>query len=112
MPQWDFLDFLNDAASAYPGFELVRRAEVVAPVERGGRVTGVRTADGRTFDARLVIAADGRNSVLRGGLPSQKIGAPMDVFWFALPKRTTADNASMGVFDAGRIVILIDLGDY
>jgi 2-polyprenyl-6-methoxyphenol hydroxylase-like FAD-dependent oxidoreductase len=112
MPQWDFLDFLNDAASAYPGFELVRRAEVVAPVERGGRVTGVRTADGRTFDARLVIAADGRNSVLRGGLPSQKIGAPMDVFWFALPKRTTADNASMGVFDAGRIVILIDRGDY
>lgn len=112
MPQWDFLDFLNDAATAYPGFELVRRAEVVAPVEQGGRVTGVRTADGRTFDARLVIAADGRNSVLRGGLPSRKIGAPMDVFWFALPKRTTADNASMGVFDAGRIVILIDRGDY
>jgi len=112
MPQWDFLNFLAEAASAYPGFELVRRAEVVAPVEQDGRVTGVRTVDGRTFDARLVIAADGRNSVLRGGLPSRKIGAPMDVFWFALPKRTTADDASMGVFEAERIVILIDRGDY
>lgn len=114
MPQWEFLDFLHEAAGAYSGFELIRNAAAEGLIKRKGRVHGVRLANDDTVEARLVIAADGRGSVLRAaaGLPQRTIGAPMDVFWFALPKGTEAENATMGVFEAGRIFVLIDRGDY
>ena len=61
-----------------------------------------------------MIASDGRRSVLRGeaGLPLVSLGAPMDVFWFRLPKAPAAENETTGVFAAGRILALIDRGDY
>ena len=43
MPQWDFLDFLAEKASAYPEFTLIRNAEVKDVIVEGGRVVGVRT---------------------------------------------------------------------
>jgi 2-polyprenyl-6-methoxyphenol hydroxylase-like FAD-dependent oxidoreductase len=36
----------------------------------------------------------------------------MDVFWFAVPKERTPDNRSTGVFGSGRILAMIDRGDY
>ena len=89
MPQWDFLDFLRDEAAAYPGFTLDMEAPVDGFVEEDGRVVGVRLADGRELRAgKLVIAADGRSSLVRrlGLLPVETLGAPMDVFWFRLPQ--------------------------
>lgn len=112
MPQWEFLDFVAATAARYPGFELRRNCRGLDPIEADGRVVGVRTADGETIAARLVLACDGRDSRFRAGLPLTTVGAPMDVFWFRLPKRDAPDNASMGVFDSGRIFILIDRGDY
>jgi 2-polyprenyl-6-methoxyphenol hydroxylase-like FAD-dependent oxidoreductase len=115
MPQWDFLDFVADEAARYPGFSLERCAEAVGAIEEGGRVVGVCTADGDTYRARrLVIAADGRHSAMRegAGLPLETIGAPMDVFWFRLPKHAEPDNETVGVFEAGRIFVLIDRRDY
>jgi 2-polyprenyl-6-methoxyphenol hydroxylase-like FAD-dependent oxidoreductase len=112
MPQWDFLDFVAQAARRYPGFELRQSCAGEALVEEGGRVVGVRTSAGDELRARLVIASDGRDSRFRAGLPVRIIGAPMDVFWFRLPKRAQPDNNSMGVFDAGRIFVLIDRGEY
>jgi 2-polyprenyl-6-methoxyphenol hydroxylase-like FAD-dependent oxidoreductase len=112
MPQWDFLDFVAQAARRYPGFELRQSCAGEALVEEGGRVVGVRTSAGDQLRARLVIASDGRDSRFRAGLPVRIIGAPMDVFWFRLPKRAQPDNNSMGVFDAGRIFVLIDRGEY
>src|SRR3546814_16186167 len=55
-----------------------------------------------------------RHSVRRAqsGLPQQTIGAPMDVFWFRLPKTAAPDNETMGVFEAGRLFVLIDRRDY
>jgi 2-polyprenyl-6-methoxyphenol hydroxylase-like FAD-dependent oxidoreductase len=113
MPQWDFLDFVADEARRYPHFTLLQNTEAVALVERGDRVQGVRLADGQEVHARLVIACDGRHSVLRdqSGLPSTVIGAPMDVFWFRLPKKP-GPNSSAGVFDTGLILAMIDRGDY
>jgi 2-polyprenyl-6-methoxyphenol hydroxylase-like FAD-dependent oxidoreductase len=73
---------------------------------------GVRTSGGEEVRARLVIASDGRDSRFRVGLPQRVIGAPMDVFWFRLPKQAQPENDSMGVFDTGRIFVLIDRGDY
>jgi 2-polyprenyl-6-methoxyphenol hydroxylase-like FAD-dependent oxidoreductase len=47
----------------------------------------VTLASGETLPARLVIAADGRRSVLRDAaeLPLEDLGAPMDVLWFRIP---------------------------
>jgi 2-polyprenyl-6-methoxyphenol hydroxylase-like FAD-dependent oxidoreductase len=113
MPQWDFLDFVAEEAARFPAFTLRRNAEAIALVEREGRVQGVRLADGEEIGAELVIACDGRRSVIRdqSGLPLTEIGAPMDVFWFRLPKPPGPNN-SMGVIDTGLILALIDRGDY
>ena len=112
MPQWDFLDFVADAARRYPSFELRRSCEGSELIEQGGRVCGVRTSEGGDIRARLTIAADGRDSRHRDGLQTTVIGAPMDVFWFRIPKVAQPDNDTMGVFDTGTLFVLIDRGDY
>jgi 2-polyprenyl-6-methoxyphenol hydroxylase-like FAD-dependent oxidoreductase len=89
MPQWDFLDFLRDEAEAFPGFALRMEAPVVDFMEEGGRIAGVRLTSGEELRAgRLTIACDGRDSLVRQRrlLPLEDLGAPIDVFWFAIPK--------------------------
>jgi 2-polyprenyl-6-methoxyphenol hydroxylase-like FAD-dependent oxidoreductase len=117
MPQWEFLDFVAGEARLYPHFRLVTEAEATGLVHEGGRVSGVRyrhEGEEKRIPARLVIASDGRRSVLRGeaGLTVRDLGAPMDVFWFRVPKARTAENATTGVFAPRRIVALINRGDY
>ena len=88
MPQWDFLDFLAEKASAYPEFTLIRNAEVKELILDADRVVGVRTPD-LEVRAELVIAADGRASAVRtaAGLEIAKAHSPMDVLWFRLKWR-------------------------
>ncbi|HLL30046.1 MAG TPA: FAD-dependent oxidoreductase, partial [Allosphingosinicella sp.] len=117
MPQWHFLDFVADEARRYPHFSLLTDCEAFALTRREGRVTGVRYRSGgeeSELPASLVIASDGRRSVLReeAKLPLRSFGAPMDVFWFRIPKARAAQNESIGVVVAGRIMALIDRGDY
>jgi 2-polyprenyl-6-methoxyphenol hydroxylase-like FAD-dependent oxidoreductase len=117
MPQWEFLDFVAEEARRYPHFSLLMSAEGIGLVEEAGRIAGVRFRRGdeeEILRSRLVIAADGRHSALRGlgGMAVRDLGAPMDVFWFRLPKARTAENDTTGVFAAGRIIALIDRGDY
>jgi 2-polyprenyl-6-methoxyphenol hydroxylase-like FAD-dependent oxidoreductase len=114
MPQWDFLDFVSDTAHAYPAFALRMECEATGLVSEGGRVVGVTTATGETLRAKLVIAADGRRSVLRdaAALPIEDLGAPMDVFWFRVSKARDSENRTTGVFAAGKLMALIDRGDY
>ena len=114
MPQWEFLDFIGAAAEAYPGFTLRMNCAATGVVTEGGRIAGVTTSEGEHLRAKLVIAADGRRSVLReaAALPRKDLGAPMDVFWFRVPKQREALNRTTGVFAPGRIIALIDRGDY
>jgi 2-polyprenyl-6-methoxyphenol hydroxylase-like FAD-dependent oxidoreductase len=117
MPQGDFLDFLSGRASRYPGFALRMRAEVDGLLEEDRRVVGLHatTPDGPLeVRAALVVGADGRTSVVRAqaGMQVQEFGAPMDVLWFALPRHQTDPQGSMGRFDAGRIFIWLNRGDY
>lgn len=112
MPQWDFLDFVAEAARRYPTFTLRQSCEGASLIEEAGRVAGVRTTEGEEIRARLTIACDGRDSRHRAGLPATVIGAPMDVFWFRIPKSPQPDNETMGVFDTGILFVLIDRGDY
>jgi len=117
MPQWDFLAFLARHASAYPTFQLRTRTEATGLLEEDGRIAGVEALapEGRVqIGADLVVAADGRHSVLRdrAGLSAETLGAPMDVLWFRLP-RTSGDPANvMGRFDPGRIFITLNRGGY
>lgn len=115
MPQWDFLDFLRGEARAFPGFRLAMNAAVEGFIEDGGgRIGGVRLADGRELASRLVIAADGRSSIVRrtGMLKVQTLGAPMDILWFRVGKVENAGGALRGSFEQGRLAVLIDRGDY
>ncbi|WP_293940496.1 FAD-dependent oxidoreductase [Sphingomonas sp.] len=112
MPQWDFLDFLRDEASAFPGFALEMNAAVTGFTQTDGRTSGVTLADGRAIVADLVIAADGRSSLARRLLPLEVLGAPMDVFWFRIGKANKAGGALRGSIAAGRMVVLIDRGSY
>jgi 2-polyprenyl-6-methoxyphenol hydroxylase-like FAD-dependent oxidoreductase len=117
MPQWDFLDFLARRAMRYPGFRLEMRAEATELIEAAGRVAGVRgitPAGPLEVRADLVVAADGRSSVLRerAGLSVEDLGAPMDVFWFRLSRRPQDPMATMGRFDIGRIFVLINRGEH
>lgn len=113
MPQWEFLDFVANEARRFPAFTLRMEAEAQDLVWEAGRVAGV-VCNGAAVRARLVIAADGRSSVLRekARLKVVDLGAPMDVFWFAVPKDRSAENQSTGVVTGGRILALLDRGDY
>jgi 2-polyprenyl-6-methoxyphenol hydroxylase-like FAD-dependent oxidoreductase len=117
MPQWDFLDFLARHARRHPTFRLEMRAEATGLVEEAGRVTGLRAVtEGGPLEVRadLVVAADGRSSVLRerAGLRVQDLGAPMDVLWFRLFRRPEDPASTMGRFDIGRIFVLINRGEH
>jgi 2-polyprenyl-6-methoxyphenol hydroxylase-like FAD-dependent oxidoreductase len=112
MPQWDFLDFLRDEAKAFPGFQLEMEQPVTGFIEEGRRTTGVELADGRKLGAKLVIAADGRDSIVRNMLPLEDLGAPMDVFWFRIAKQQGTEGALRGNIERGRLLVLIDRGDY
>ncbi len=116
MPQWDFLDFLADAAKRYPGFHLIMQANVTDLIEEGGRVAGVRaaTADGPLdVRARLTVGCDGRHSTVRAkaGLEVEDIGAPIDVLWMRI-SRLPGDPGFGGRIAAGSFFAVLDRGDY
>ncbi len=117
MPQWDFLNFLARHGKAYPKFKLLMETEAIGLVPEGERTIGVRTRSGgeeNVIRADLVIAADGRNSTLRpaAGMTPVEFGAPMDVMWFRLARETGDTRETQARFDAGRIFIMLNRGDY
>ncbi len=117
MPQWDFLNFLAAQAKRFPTFALRMQHEVVDLLFDGDRVFGVRveTPDGeRDFVADLVIGADGRHPVThtRANLELQEFGVPIDVLWMRLSKRTNDPPQSLGFFQHGKLLVLLDRGDY
>ncbi|MCV7443066.1 FAD-dependent oxidoreductase [Mycobacterium paraense] len=113
MPQWDFLDFLAEKASAYPEFTLIRNAEVKDLIFDGERVAGVRTPD-LEVRAELVVGADGRKSAVRdaAGMTIAAAHSPMDVLWFRLKWRPGDPQELFGVIRRGLLMAMIYRGDY
>jgi 2-polyprenyl-6-methoxyphenol hydroxylase-like FAD-dependent oxidoreductase len=113
MPQWDFLNFLAREGARYPQFRLEMSAEVTGLVEDRGKIGGVRVS-GKEIRADLVIGADGRHSTVRAlaGLEVENLGAPIDVLWFRLSRKSMDPKTSMGRFDAGAALVLINRRDY
>jgi 2-polyprenyl-6-methoxyphenol hydroxylase-like FAD-dependent oxidoreductase len=116
IPQWDFLDFLAGKARAYPGFRLLMNTQVTELVQDAGRVVGVRasTPEGALdVQARLVLGADGRHSVVRRSASLKVVSdaPPMDVLWFRLSRRP---GEELVFFRPGRghVIICINRGEY
>jgi 2-polyprenyl-6-methoxyphenol hydroxylase-like FAD-dependent oxidoreductase len=117
MPQWDFLDFLARQARRYPSFHLMMEAEAVDLLRDDGRVSGVRvrTLQGQQdIRAQLVVACDGRHSVLRerAQLVVQDIGAPIDVLWLRVSKSPGDPGQTFGNIAPGGILVALDRTDY
>lgn len=117
MPQWDLLDFIAGQGRKYSAFDLRMSTEATGlTYDANGRASGVTLASGATLPARLVIAADGRRSVLRAAaqLPLEDLGAPMDVLWFRIPVPAGMDmtEVALGSIDRGGMVVAIPRGDY
>src|SRR5205807_1074694 len=117
MPQWDFLNFLAERGACYPTFTLRMRAEVTGLIEEAGCVVGLHatTSEGPLeVRANLVVAADGRHSVVRAraGLKVDEFGAPMDVLWFRLSRRPDDPEDPVARFETGRIFIMLNRGEH
>jgi 2-polyprenyl-6-methoxyphenol hydroxylase-like FAD-dependent oxidoreductase len=113
MPQWDFLDFLAEKASAYPEFTLIRNADVTDVIVEGDRIVGVRTPD-LEVRSTLVIGADGRKSAVRAaaGLQIGSSNSPIDVLWFRLNWRPGDPQELVGVVRKGLMMAMIYRSDY
>ena len=117
VPQWDFLDILAEAGRLEPNYSLIMEAEVTDLLTEGGRVVGVvYRRDGQAHELRapLVVACDGRTSVVRerAGMRPRSFGVPMDVLWFRLPRHPGDPQGGIGRISSGTFLILIDRGDY
>jgi 2-polyprenyl-6-methoxyphenol hydroxylase-like FAD-dependent oxidoreductase len=117
MPQWDFLNFVSNRAKQYPPFQLLLQTKVKDLVFDNGRVVGVRadSPQGETeVRADLVIGADGRDSTVRDRAQFEVIesGVPIDVLWMRISKRGQDPEQSLGFFQNGRMLVLLDRGDY
>ena len=117
MPQWDFLNFLSGHAKHFPEFQLHMKTEVVDLLMEDSRVIGVRakTPQGDLeMRADLVIGADGRHSTTqtRAGLEQLEFGVPIDVLWMRISKKDDDPEQTFGFFQHGKLLVLIDRGDY
>ena len=117
MPQWHFLDFLAEEARNFPTFHLAMEAEVTDLLAKRRQIIGVRvkTPDGSgDLLARMVIGADGRNSVVRAKakLKVKDIGAPFDVLWLRLPVEKGDPHQPVGRFVGGALFVMLFRGDY
>ena len=117
VPQWDLLNLLAEAAEAEPSFTLLLRHEALGLVYDDGRVAGVRYRgpDGEgELRADLTVACDGRWSVLRrqAGLPVREWPVPFDVWWFRLPRDSSAQYSLIPRTAPGRVLIMIPREGY
>jgi 2-polyprenyl-6-methoxyphenol hydroxylase-like FAD-dependent oxidoreductase len=117
MPQWDFLNFLSNHAKRFPSFQLHMQTEVTDLLIEDGRVVGLRAKTPRgelEVLADLVIGADGRHSTVRdrAGFEVRHFGVPIDVLWMRISKRADDPEQTLGFFQHGKLLVLLDRSDY
>ena len=117
MPQWDFLNFLAAHGKRYATFDLRMQAEATDLIEEAGRVVGVRA---KTPDGELTIRADligglRRTSFDRARQSRASRATIMARRWTCCGfgcRARRATRRTFGHFEAGRMMIMLDRGDY
>ena len=117
VPQWDLLNLLAEAAEAEPTFTLRMRSEVTGLVRDDGRIAGVRYEgpDGAgELRADLTVGCDGRGSLVRreAGLQTREYPVNFDVWWFRLPRESSAEYSLLPRSAPGRALVLIPREGY
>lgn len=90
--QEELLEALRSAAARHPGVQVRSNSRVQDLLRQGERVSGVVLAGGERLEADLVVACDGRDSLLRrrAELPLRAAPAPLDLLWFRLAASATS----------------------
>jgi 2-polyprenyl-6-methoxyphenol hydroxylase-like FAD-dependent oxidoreductase len=80
------LEALVKACRSQPGFRWLPGRQATDLLEERDRIQGVRLGDGETLRADLVVACDGRNSLLRNraGLVLEERPQAIDLLWMHL----------------------------
>ncbi|WP_144752788.1 FAD-dependent oxidoreductase [Curtobacterium pusillum] len=121
VPQWDLLDLLVTAARQEPSFDISMGLAATGTIVENGVVTGVHLrpyrGDGETEELRadVVIACDGRDSVLRtaAGLRPRSFPVPFDTWWFRLPREPgDATTALVPAFSGTDVLLSFPRPDY
>jgi len=117
MPQWEFLNYIAREAAKYPNFKLIMSASVAELIERDGNITGlVATTLDETINisAKLVVGADGRNSVVRAkaNMEIESFGSPSEILWMKLSHLGDDPPYTMGHGGPRQGFVMIDRGDY
>lgn len=129
VPQWDLLDLLVTAASEEPSFAISTGLAATGTIEENGVVTGVHLrpyrdvrapgndddGDAEELRADVVIACDGRDSVLRtdAGLHPRSFPVPFDTWWFRLPREPgDAATALVPAFAGTDVLLSFPRPDY
>ncbi|MFN2529279.1 MAG: FAD-dependent oxidoreductase [Candidatus Baltobacteraceae bacterium] len=117
MPQWDFLNFLAGHAASLPAFHLAMQTEARDLIVENGIVSGVRAVRlGEEFEIRadLVVAADGRTSNLRraAGMEVIQSGAPIDVLWLRLSRKSSDPDQTVGNIAQGAVFVMLNRFEY
>ena len=117
MPQWDFLNFFAEHGRKYQQFQLLMEAEVTDLIIAGSTVAGVKvTTPSGEIDvhATLTVGCDGRQSTVRerAGLQVQSVGAPIDVLWFRISRKSTDPGQVLGRFIPGKILVMLNRDEY
>ena len=83
-----------EQAHRYPQFEFIFGEAVKDISKESGRVKGVVLASGEEIAADLIIAADGRNSVIRNkaGINLTKLHNSINILWFKLDSGKLAET--------------------
>jgi 2-polyprenyl-6-methoxyphenol hydroxylase-like FAD-dependent oxidoreductase len=84
-------------AETHPQFEFIQGEAVQDLLSVNNRVRGVKLVSGREVPADLVIAADGRNSIIRkkAGIDLTKLQSDMNILWFKLDSGTLAQSSNI-----------------
>jgi len=112
MPQWDFLNFIEQQAMRYPAFHIMKEAEVTELIWRDNRICGIKaeTASGlQEIHADLIVGTDGRSSTVRSlaNLKVVETGVPIDVLWFRLSHKHGDPDYTLGRFSNGKIMVTL-----
>jgi 2-polyprenyl-6-methoxyphenol hydroxylase-like FAD-dependent oxidoreductase len=84
-------------AETYPQFEFMQGEAVQDLLSVNNRIGGIKLGSGKEIQADLVIAADGRNSLIRkkARIDLTKLQSSINILWFKLDSGTLSQSSNI-----------------